>query len=476
MTNRSKNVSAASLFAIALMALVLMPGTCVAQVTDDIHSPTSTPAPSRASDASATRVKETDTGTGDPSTTPSTPQTTPQPGSPQGGISGVASRVKVFERNGPTRESWNTIDLGSKYFRGVVGGFEQGASIGLGVQLTTADKLRFVEFRATALTSPNLYRRFEGEAYFPRVFDENTHADVWFDYLRRTKDKFFGIGSLIPNTSQTNFDLEQRSYNASLYHDFAERLQVGGYFSLSNSAAYRGQRDRDIPIDILFSGNPNTVPITRYTPGLLTNAKILSYGGFAEYDLRNNSRGLTKGAYFFGRVGSAQGLKDEPAFSDYGWLEAELDARGYVPLRSDKTSLAVRGYASLKDPKGGSQIPFYDQSFLGGRMYGRGFQNYRYRGNNSVLGSAELRQTVWTQNEDRGLDVFGFGDAGQVWGDNRSQTDPSILANQDFSSRNWRAAVGGGLQYRYSRGFAGRVEIGHSHERNLIYFSISRGF
>ena len=75
-----------------------------------------------------------------------------------------------------------------------------------------------------------------------------------------------------------------------------------------------------------------------------------------------------------------------------------------------------------------------------------------------------------------GLDVFGFGDAGQVWGDNRSQTDPAILVNQDFNSSNWRASIGGGLQYRFSKNFAARIELGHSHERNLIYFSFTRGF
>ncbi|HXI93372.1 MAG TPA: BamA/TamA family outer membrane protein [Blastocatellia bacterium] len=471
MINKSKNVLWGCMSVIALSALVSMSKPCMAQVTDATHSALLSPAPSRTSGSSVSAAEETK-GTRDSATT----QSTPQSGNPQGGILSLASRVKSFSRNGPTRETWNTFDLGSKYVRAVVGGFEQGALIGLGVQLTTADSIRFVEFRVTALTTPNLYRRFEGEAYFPRVFGENTHADVWFDYLRRTKDNFFGIGSLIPKTSQTNFDLEQRSYNASLYHDFAEHLQIGGYFSLSNSATYRGQKDRDIPIDILFSGDPSTVPVARWAPGLLTNAKILSYGGFAEYDLRNSSGGLTRGAYFYGRIGSSQGLKDKPAFSDYGWLEAELDARSYIPLGSDKTSLAIRGYASLKDPRSGSQIPFYDLSFLGGRMYGRGFQNFRYRGNNVVLGSAELRQTVWTQSEERGLDVFAFGDGGQVWGDNRSRTDPSILANQDFDSRNWRASVGGGFQYRYSKSFAGRVEIGHSHERNLIYFSITRGF
>jgi hypothetical protein len=472
MMNKSKNLLPSCLFAIALSALVSMPSPCVAQVADATHSPTLTAVPSGGSASTETRLEETKAGTADPATK----QSTQKAGSPPAGSSGLASRVKVFSRNGPKRESWNTINLGTKYANAIFGGFEQLSLPGFGIQVTTADLFRFAEFRATAFISPNLYRRFEGEAYFPRVFDKNTHADVWFDYLRRTKDNFFGIGPRIPDTSQTNFDLEQRSYNATLYHDFPRGIQVGGYFRLSNSATYKGQRHSDIPIDRLFSGDQDTVPVADFAPGLFANAKILSYGGFAEYDLRENSRGLTKGAYFYGRIGSAQGLKDKTAFSDYGWLEAELDARGYIPLGSDKTSLALRGFASLKNPRGGSQIPFYDLSFLGGRMYLRGFKNFRFRGNNAVLGSAELRQTVWTKGEDRGLDVFAFGDAGQVWGDNRSKTDPTILANQQFDSKNWRASVGGGVQYRYSRGLAGRVEIGHSQERNLIYASVTRGF
>src|SRR6266436_7043127 len=157
MNNRSKNLLTACLFAIALTAIALAPIPCFAQATDG-NGASTTP----------TRGDESDTETAD--------QQRPQSTS-QSSISSLASRVKAFNRNAPTRDSWNTIDLGSKYLRAVVGGFDQGALIGFGVQLTTADKFRFVEFRATALTSPNLYRRFEGEAYFPRVFDKNTHAD-----------------------------------------------------------------------------------------------------------------------------------------------------------------------------------------------------------------------------------------------------------------------------------------------------------
>jgi hypothetical protein len=67
-------------------------------------------------------------------------------------------------------------------------------------------------------------------------------------------------------------------------------------------------------------------------------------------------------------------------------------------------------------------------------------------------------------------------DVGQVWGDNRSKTNPAIVQNDDFDSRNWRTGAGGGIQYRLSKSFAFRIELGHSNERNLIYFSFSRGF
>ena len=460
MKMKRKKLVTLSLFAIVFLALALK-NPCLAQETETTRLPAqvlSTPV-----DSTVGQDDEKEVGSSESQTSP---------GTQSSGSSGLASRVKEFSRNGPKREGWNTINLGTKYVNALFGGL---GGFGFGIQLTSADTFRFVEFRASAITNTRLYRRFEAEAYFPEVGDKDTHADVWFDYTRRTRDNFYGIGPNIPNT-QTNFDLEERSYNASLYRDFSPDLQAGGYFSVSNSSTYRGQRDDDIPIDQLFSGDPNTVPVTNWAPGLFINTKILSYGGFAEYDVRNNSSGLTRGAYLYGRVGSAHGLDNKDAFSDYGWLEAELDGRGYIPLGSNKTSLALRAYASLKNPRGGSQIPFYDLSFLGGRNYVRGFRSYRFRGNNSFLGSAELRRTVWTQSEVQGLDVFVFGDGGQVWGDNRSQTDPTILANQKFDSKNWKGSFGGGFQYRYSKDFAARIELGHSNERNLIYVSISRGF
>ena len=66
MMNKSKNLLPGCLFAIALSALVSMPSPCVAQVADATHSPTLTPAPSRASGSTVTRAEETEVGTADP--------------------------------------------------------------------------------------------------------------------------------------------------------------------------------------------------------------------------------------------------------------------------------------------------------------------------------------------------------------------------------------------------------------------------
>lgn len=381
------------------------------------------------------------------------------------------------DRNANDRENLQAFEFAGGHVSALLGGFEQGAGFGFGVELSTADKIPGVVFRAKMLTSTRFYRRFEGEAYIPKLFSEKTHASVWFNYLNRTRDNFFGLGPRTPDEPETNYSVEERSYNVSLYHDIRKGSQVGIYARVSNASAYRGEDDNDIPVDTLFTGvRPATVAgATRWLPGLNNNAKIFTYGAFAEFDLRNNKDGLTKGAYGYVRLASNEGLKNEP-FSDYGWNEVELDGRAYIPVFGDSTSLALRGYGELKNPKRGSQIPFYEQNYFGGRSHGRGFRNFRFRGNNVLLLTVEPRQTVWKQKEDRGLDVFVFGDFGQVWGDNRSSLNPTILANDKFDSANWRAGAGAGFQYRWNKDVVIRIDYGRTNERSMVYFSMSRGF
>jgi hypothetical protein len=380
------------------------------------------------------------------------------------------------ERNAPQQYSATAIKM-VDHVNALVGGFDQGAGFGFGMELTTSTggELKGYEFYARALGSTRLYRAGELGA---RVGTNKTRGEFWFNYTRRTKDEFFDFGSLSPKDPRTNFATERRSYNGLFAHKFMRRLEGGLYGSFSSTGSFRGDDDRFQPIDTLFSGNPNVTPATNFLPGFQQNARLVSYGVFAEVDMRNNESGLTRGGYFYGRFGSVDGVDSGNAFSDFGWNETELDGRVYIPVLSKKTSVALRGYAVLRDPKGGSQIPFYEQAFFGGRSTGRGFNNFRFRGNNSVLYSGEIRQTIWSMNDEntKGLDIVAFGDVGQVWGDNRSNTDPTVLRNDNFDSRNYRTGFGGGIQYRLNKSVAFRIEVGASNERTRPYISLRPGF
>jgi surface antigen Omp85-like protein len=388
----------------------------------------------------------------------------------------MTDRVKAREFLAPWREDYAAIRLGPKYINGIVGGFEQGSGVGLGVEFTTADKFSWVEFRATGIISTMWFRRGRLDAYFPEIGDERTHGNLWFNYLLIRAWNFYGIGPRTPRSQRTSFHLEERSYHGLLQRDFTKRFRAGVFGGLSNTGARNGDND-DVPsINTFFSGNPAVTPITAFAPGLDMNAEISHYGLYGEYDGRRNTVGLTKGFYLYGMLGSWDGIDNGALFTDWGWVWTILDGRAYIPLGGDKTSFAARVFTSLENPKAGSQIPFYYQSFLGGRLYVRGFRDFRFRADNALILQTELRRTVWTQNDTRGLDIHAFGDGGQVWGDNRSKIDPVILLNDDFRSPNWRFGVGGGATYRYNRGLAVRIELGHSNETNLVYISLTRGF
>lgn len=399
----------------------------------------------------------------EPAPTP-TPQTT----------NNLAGRVKSYDRNVPRRENLTGFKL-VNHVNGLFGGFEQGAGFGFGVELTTAESIPGVELRARMLTSTKFYRKGEVGLNIPKLVSEKSNVEVYFTYLRRTKDNFFGIGPRTTDAFETNFDLEQRSVTGAFNFDLTKRLQAGIYARHANTATYRGTDDKDQPVDLLFTGNRNTNQPLRFAPGLKTNTDIFSFGAYTEFSGRNDEHGLTRGGYFYGRLAGNTGTGSRSA--GYGWTDVELDGRAYIPLGSDKTSFAVRAYADLKKPYGDNDlIPFYDLAVLGGRSYVRGFDNFRFRANSLLLFSVELRQTVWKQKETRGVDIVGFGDGGQVWGDQRPNLPAGFRGNDEFKSSNWRFSTGFGLQYRYNKDFAVRLDYAHTNEKNKIYFSVSHGF
>lgn len=339
-------------------------------------------------------------------------------------------------RQVPMRETLTAITLGTPYAHAIFGGFEQGTGIGGGVQVTSARAIPAVELRATALASTHGAGRLDLEVYVPSVGGNRTHADAWFSYLQRDTE-YYGIG---PGTADrvAEFTIERRSYQGSLYRDLSEHAQGGVYAQVMHARSEMA--------------------------GRTSASNVLSYGGFLDYDTRDNSAGLTRGVSLFGRVASADSLNRRDGAVRYGWVESEFDARSYVPLGSERTSLLARARGLFKTPRSGSEIPYDELSWLGGRRFLRGFHSYRFRDNNMVLLATELQQTVYAMAAVRGVDAFASADAGQAWGQDA------------FTPRHWRSSLGGGLQYRHSRSIAARLEASHGAEGTEIYASLSRGF
>lgn len=449
-------------------------------------------------------------------------------GAPQGGVGGLGDRFRTLEVEAPRRENRQLIGLGNEHVYAVFGGMGFGAGFGGGIHLTTADKIPGVELYASALVTTRKYRQFDVGAFIPRLLEEGTHAEIRFRYLRRVRDNFYGIGPDVdipvpvdeasglpfggfrPASSQdyeTNYDLEQRQFSAVLEHGFGEIFQFGGYVDVTSSSTYEGEDDSDPPIGSLFAPTATPIGVAVFppgvavnflpAPGLFTGSKILSEGIYAESDNRNTEDGLPKGYYLYGRIANSDGIGDDDPLlvalpfavsgggvtanffaigeRDYGWVEAELDARAYIPLGSDRLSFAARYYSELKNPKGNSVIPFYHLARLGSGGTLRGFDTFRFHGNNSILLSGEIRATVRMIENDpqKGIDVYALVDAGQVWGIGTGK--PESAPGNEFSSDNWEADAGGGVAVRFGK-FQMRIELAQSNEETKFRLNFGTGF
>src|SRR6185295_17904350 len=90
--------------------------------------------------------------------------------------------LKSTCRSVPLHERLSVIGTG--HIRGVVGGFEQGAGIGGGVQFTSKALIPSVTARANILVSSKLSRRGDLELFVPNFWSSKNHADAWFSYSR----------------------------------------------------------------------------------------------------------------------------------------------------------------------------------------------------------------------------------------------------------------------------------------------------
>jgi len=119
-----------------------------------------------------------------------------------------------------------------------------------------------------------------------------------------------------------------------------------------------------------------------------------------------------------------------------------------VPLPNKYRVVALHAAVVMTDADAGQQVPFYYQPTLGGSQQLRGFREFRFRDQNSLVMSAEYRwEASWM------LDAAVFVDAGKV-----------AATRGDLNLRDLATSYGVGLRIHSNSAFVARLDLAFSRE------------
>jgi len=191
-------------------------------------------------------------------------------------------------------------------------------------------------------------------------------------------------------------------------------------------------------------------------PGLESQPDFVTAGARLVLDLRDVPGAPHAGAFVSLHYARFDGREDDA----YDFDRLSFDARGYVPLGARQRVLALRAYGNFDRASGDARVPFYLQQSLGGTQSLRGFQHFRFRGDELVLFQAEYR---WEASP--AVELAAFVDAGAV-----AATGGSV--NLDDLETDW----GLGLRLKNWRTVFLRFEVARSDEATRFVFNTNAVF
>jgi outer membrane protein assembly factor BamA len=263
-------------------------------------------------------------------------------------------------------------------------------------------------------------------------------------FFKNATSRFFGIGQATSESEQTNYTAREARMNwrFGVYANEVTQISIG-------------QRFRDVRLQKGATDLPFTVDRFPTVEGVQGESIILGHRATFYYDTRNNLVSPTDGMAVTAYAEVNQNIRngDHPVYSRY-----EIEVKKLFPSESKRAILVVR--ADLQATIG-SQVPFFEQSSLGGQNNLRGFGGDRFIDKNLVSLSVEerihlARTKVAGVNAD--FEIAPFLDTGQVFNDYR-----------DVSFKSYRMTPGIGFRGIVRPNVVGRVDYGYSREGGAIF-------
>ncbi len=263
-------------------------------------------------------------------------------------------------------------------------------------------------------------------------------------FFKNATSRFFGLGESTSEDNQTNYTAREirANWRFGIYANEVTQISVG-------------QRVRDVRLEQGATDLPFTGNVFPTVAGVQGQTTIVGHRASFHYDTRNNlvtpTDGMAVTAY--AEVNQNTGNADHPVYSRY-----DLEMKKLFPSESKRAVLVVR--ADLQATLG-DQVPFFEQSSLGGQNNLRGYGVDRFIDKHLLSLSIEERLHV-ARTKVAGVmadfEIAPFLDTGQVFNNWR-----------DVSFKDYRMTPGIGFRGIVRPNVVGRVDYGFSKEGGAVF-------
>ncbi len=263
-------------------------------------------------------------------------------------------------------------------------------------------------------------------------------------FFKNATSRFFGLGAATSESEQTNYTGREGRVN----------WRFGVYANEVTQIAV-GQRFRQVSLQRGATDLPFTGEQFPSVDGVQGETLILGHRATFYYDTRNNLISPTDGMAVTAYAEVNQNIRngDHPVYSRY-----EVELKKLLPSESKRAILIVR--ADLQATIG-DQVPFFEQSSLGGQNNLRGYGVDRFIDKNLVALSIEERihlARMKVAGVTADFEIAPFLDTGQVF---------NSYKNVNFND--YRMTPGIGFRGIVRPNVVGRVDYGYSREGGAVF-------
>ena len=337
---------------------------------------------------------------------------------------------------------------GLEGFTVVLGGLATGQGFALGPQLSRGDLAGGkVKLRTSARFASTGAYLIDFALGAPELANGRAFADFLATHENYPQIDYFGPGPDSSLDNETDFRREMTRIDGLVGVRPVSHMRLGvGVGTVLANTGPGPDEDR----------SPDQVFALGMVPGVDRQNNFLTSTLLADYDWRDNPGGPRRGGLYSAKF---------TYFNDndlglHNFRRLNLEAQQYIPFYNRRRVIALRAATTMSFENGTSTVPFYLQPVIGGSEDLRGFRQYRFYDNNSVIVNAEYRWESFT-----GLDLALFLDAGKV----------APKASQ-INFHDLEASVGFGMRFNVRNSTFIRIDFGVSHEGFQYWFKFGNPF